>query len=204
MTTSKQKWMLFMTLILAIAAQGCGTSTGNPQVILKTDTYVTASARDSLVDRVFDWLITPALASVSSARVCFKRVRFKMSGETTASNPDNDEDNIDFHIGEVTLSSAGSTLGELSVPTGNYFRIELDFSRESNCSSNESVRITNSNGTFGTQDGMTVKFNGAFAHDGSNTIVLNLQSLMNAWNVVTNDNQIKDQAESVSGSFQED
>ena len=138
--------------------------------------------------------------SVSSLKMCFKRLRFKKSDETTSGDPSLDGDNLDFYLGEVTISSLGTSLGSVAVPPGDYQRVEFDL--EDSCPSSNSLEVTNSNGSYTTGDRITIKFEGNFSlgTDDAN-LDLNIQQIMTALDSVSSDGDIRTQAESVSGSF---
>lgn len=186
MNILKAPFIFAFALMLGCSAKG--TSTGNPLVEVKLDGYTAPLSAK----------IEPM--AISSLTLCFKRLRFKMQGENTAGNPELDEDNIDFEVGEVSITPAGSTLGSVSLPAGTYTRIELDF--ENQCASGQSIRVANSSGAFQTTSRVTVKFDGTFVADQENEIVLlAIQNLVNALNTVTADSQVRTAAESVSNSF---
>lgn len=154
---------------------GCG-SDGN--VTLKLGTYNASRA-------------------LSATTLCFKRLRFKMSSETTSSDVTSDSDNVDFTPGEITLSDSGTNLGATTIPEGTYERLEFDLERDgSGCTSGKSVQITNASGTFSTTDRVTIKFEGTFTATSSNKVLeLGVQNIVNALNAVTNSNNIKDDLE---------
>jgi len=179
-----------LALILSIGIKGCGTQTGNGLVTLELSPY-SGTAWYSL--------IKPAYAAVSSVTLCFKRLRFKTENQGT-SDPTQNSDNIEFQIGEVTLSPSGSKLGSVQLPKGTYKRIEFDLEKE--CSSGKSIQVSNTSGNFGTNDRVTVKFEGTFTMTGANaTVSLGAQSIVSALNNVTQDSEIKTKAESVSGTY---
>lgn len=182
--------------LIALALFGCapggnGTSTGNPLVDIRIGSFnATAVAQKTGVSAM----------AVNSLKFCFKRVRFKMSGETTNPDPTIDEDNIDFDLGEVTISSLGTNLQSISLPLGTYERVEFDL--EDDCASNKSVQLDNANGSFSTSDRITIRFDGNFTHDGSSDILnLGIQNIISALNTVSNSLEIKNKAEGASGDF---
>ncbi|HUP56650.1 MAG TPA: hypothetical protein VM598_04300 [Bdellovibrionota bacterium] len=187
-------------LSILIAAQlswmgGCGgTTTGNGLVEIRVSPF------DELT--LFDRLIPSAYAQVTQVTFCFKRVRFKLSNTGTA-DPANDEDNVDFEIGEVTLSPGGTSLGNLTVPAGTYQRIEFDL--EDECGTGASARVANSRSgsPFTTDSRATIRFEGTFVVDnGSERLNLGVQAIINALDGVTAGGSIlRDTLESVSGSL---
>ncbi|MFZ8934554.1 MAG: hypothetical protein ACO2ZP_11715 [Bacteriovoracaceae bacterium] len=188
--------------IFILFYQSCGTSagdggttTGNPQtsVQIKTDVYNASP----IVSRIFRLLIPTAFADITSINFCFKRIRFKLQDQDT-SDPTNDEDNIDFEIGDINISSGGNTLGTINVPTGTYERIEFDL--EDKCGSSRSVEVQKLSGTFSTTDRITIKFRGTInVSDG--VVVLDVQNIVNALNNTTSSIDIKDNLEAVFGSY---
>lgn len=172
--------LLLVTLTSCTSSSG-GTSTGNPLVDVKFKAYNSTQ-------------------TLTSLKFCFKRIRFKMAGQTTNPDPSQDSDNLDFYLGEVNISNLGTNLENVSLPLGTYTRIEMDL--EDKCPSGKSVQVTNSNGTFSTSDGITIRFDGTFVHSSTNeTLELGIQQITSALNTVTSDSNIRSKAESVSGDF---
>lgn len=173
--------LIILTLTTHCTSSSDGTSTGNPLVAVKFKAYNSTMA-------------------LSQLKFCFKRIRFKMSGESTNADPTQDSDNLDFYLGEVSISSLGTNLEDISLPSGTYSRVELDL--EDKCPSGKSVQLTNSNGSFSTDDRITIKFEGTFVHTSANqTLELGIQQITSALNTVTSDSNIRNKAESVSGDF---
>lgn len=182
---------LIILSLLGCAAGNDGTSTGNPLVDVRLASYnSTAAAQKTDFEAM----------AMTSLKFCFKRIRFKIDGETTNPDPTQDSDNIDFYLGEVNISSLGTNLTSLSIPYGTYKRVEFDL--EDDCPSGKSIQLTNSNGSFSTDDRITIVFEGTFVHDGTGDILnLAVQDIVSALNTVTNSSQIRSKAESVSGDF---
>lgn len=164
-------------------AKNDGTSTGNPFVALKYQSYNAAMS----------------IFAVNQLNFCFKRVRFKQLGEPTNSDPTIDVDNIDFEIGEKVITSIGDTLGEARVPAGQYSRVEFDL--DNNCGNGYSVYINNSNGIFSTNERITIKFEGTFNLQTNTDLNLAIQPIISAINTVNNSANIKTTLEGVSGGF---
>lgn len=182
----KTRTNIILSIFIALILSSCsnqGTSTGNPLVNLRYSTF--SSSMSTL--------------AVSAAKLCFKRVRFKQAGETTNPDPSLDADNIDFDIGEKTLSPTGGGLGNVYVSKGQYVRLEFDL--DNHCGNGYSVSVTNSSGTFTTNDGVSIKFEGTLNIDGDISLELFIQNIVTELNAVTNSSQIKTRLESVSGSF---
>lgn len=187
----KSLFKKFITIFPFVFLLGCnssdGTSTGNPLINLRY-----AAFYSSLSSQI-------STMAVSQTNLCFKRLRFKTAGETTNSNPDLDEDNIDFSIGDKSIISTGGALGDIRVPNGTYTRIEIDLANQ--CGNGYSVLVTNGSGTFSTVDRISIKFQGNIVITGSVSMELILQNLVTELNAVTNSSQIKSRLESANGSF---
>lgn len=164
-------------------AETKGTSTGNPFVTLKYQSFNAALS----------------VLIVNQLNFCFKRVRFKKLGEPSNPDPTVDSDNIDFAIGEKTITSIGDTLGEVRVPPGVYARVELDL--DNDCGNGYSAYINNSNGTFSTNDRITIKFEGTFTLETNTELDLVIQPIINAVDTVNNSANIKSTLEAISGGF---
>lgn len=183
--------VFLVSVFLVSCAADKGTSTGNPLVALKFDSF-----NASLALKTSD----VGAAAVSSLKMCFKRLRFKKQSEVTNPNPDVDEDNIDFYLGDVTISSAGTNLDSVQLPMGVYKRVEIDI--DDKCSSDLSVQLVNTSGSYDTDDRITIRFEGTFVHNGNSPdLTMNIQAIVSALNTVTSSGQIKTKAQSVSGSF---
>lgn len=177
-----------ITTIISTLGQGCqgpgGTSTGNPMkpVSLSFDAY----DPNAKVSRV-------TTQSVSGLQMCFKRLRLKVDSATGG-------DNIDLNLGLVSINPSGTDLSEVDLPIGTYTRIEFDLNDD--CMNGKSVVITNSHGTFSTDDGMTIVFEGSvtIGEDNQN-LALAIQQIVSALGTVTQNSGIRSAAESVEGSF---
>lgn len=182
--------LIMMTLLLSGCGGGGGTTTGNPVVVKMEDSQPFA-----WIKKAFDALITPAYASTSNVKFCFKRLRFKPDSSTAGSN-------FDLILGQVDINPAGTNLITVSVPSGVYQRIEFDLDKECDGVANKpSVSFTNNNGSFSTLDHTTIKFDGNFVVDGSETVTLNIDALLDNLELVTNDSQIKTALENATGDF---
>lgn len=186
----RQQIFALIAFAFLLGCQSNGTSTGNPLVEIKLDGYTAPAKVQGKI----------AIMSISSLKLCFKRLRFKTASESTNADPSLDEDNIDLSLGEVTITPAGSSLTSVTVPEGTYTRVEFDL--ESNCGSGQSIEVTNSHGTFKTSSRTTIKFDGTFtAANSAEILTLNIQNLVDAMNNVTADSSVRSAAEGVSGSF---
>ncbi|WP_374075615.1 hypothetical protein [Bdellovibrio bacteriovorus] len=196
MKAALKKFAIVSTAALVITdLTGCAKDSTNPlNVQLQFGSYSTAQNKNPLW-KLFG--IKEANAAVSSLKMCFKRLRFKMADEGTAA-PETAEDNIDFPIGEVTITSAGASLGTISLPPGTYKRVEFDL--ESDCASGKSLQLTNNNGSFSTDQRITIKFSGTFDANADGTLTLGVQTILDQLNSY-NGADLKVAAEAVSGEL---
>ncbi|MCH2534912.1 MAG: hypothetical protein MK008_10765 [Bdellovibrionales bacterium] len=182
-----KKLILILYLFTLIGCAGGGTTVGSPVTIeLKLSSYSTALS------------LRPQ--AVSSLTFCFKRLRFKKEGESTNGDTSSDEDNIDLNLGEVIISPSGTDLTSVTIPAGEYSRVEFDL--EKDCLSQKSLQVTNSNGSFSTEDRITIKFEGYFiAASSSQTLSLGVSNIISKLDEVTADSEIKAKAEAASGTL---
>ncbi len=165
-------------------------STPKARVQLQVASYATA------YDKLIGFIIPQSYAAVSTLRLCFKRVRFKV---TDLDDTGGDDENIDFFIGEVDLGTSGYDLGSVEVPAKNYQRIEFDL--EPSCNSGKSLELVNDQGTYTSEDRITIKFSGNFqANDGS-VLTLAPQRIINALNNYAGSGRLKDAVENISGTL---
>lgn len=199
--------LLLMSLIgCQVQNDSSSSSNGTHKVTLTLGAYNTAS--------LMDYLIPSAYANVSELKACFKRLRFKKtlsdspsssmddssSSDDSRSSDDsiNDvEDNIDFNIGEVTLTSSGTLLGSVNLPEGTYYRVEFDL--EPSCAG-KSLKLTNDFGTYSSTENIKIKFDGVLVIDGSKNVELGVQNILDAANAY-NSGSMADHFENVSGSL---
>lgn len=176
-------WLAFFSFFI----NSCGTQTGSGLVAIELKSYNAPN------------LAAVSPKSVSNIKLCFKRLRFKTEGENTSSNHDEDPDNVDFALGPVTLSPAGTSLGNINLGQGTYTRVEFDL--DHNCSFG-AIEVTNSAGTFRTPETTTLKFEGTFNMLTTNkTLALGIQNIIGALDTVTNSDDIKDAVEAATGDF---
>ncbi len=172
-------------IILILGGVGCapssqGTSTGNPLVAVRFQSF-TAFGSSKLT-----------AMSVSSLKMCFKRLRFKYLDGAVGQN-------VDISLDELTVLSSGTLITSLYVPAATYSRVEFDL--DNHCASGKSIQVTNSNGSFSTNQTTTIRFDGTLVLTGSQNLDLNLQAIVTALNSVASDSDIRTQAESVGGGF---
>lgn len=180
-----------------VLSLGCGESNSdneNAVVTLQVGSYSSAQFK------WFDLLVPRAHAAVSSLNVCFKRLRFKPVDENSDDlDPTDDEDNIDFDLGQMDLSSAGTTLTSVVIPEGVYRRIEIDL--ENHCAGGNSIELTNDQGTFSSTERITIKFSGTFTASDTVVLQLGVQDLIDALNAYNGSGSLRDVAQGVSGSM---
>lgn len=179
------------------------------------------------MNRLMNLLVPEARAAVNSARVCFKRVKFKTEEEIhyleTLSSSDDDlsdshhsddskeieierEEEVEFRLGEVELSSQGAEVASVVVPEGTYTRIEFEFEKDGRgCTGDKSIDVVNTNGSYATAEKIKIRLDGRFvASEASHVLSLNLNNIMDALDEVNANSQIKSKLESLSvkGSFE--
>jgi hypothetical protein len=183
-----------ISILLLLSLASCQNQDDSPvsgptyPVSIRMGSYSTA--------KIMNFIIPNAYAGVSELKVCFKRLRFKTS--TDDSLPDLEEDNIDFNLGEVTLSSSGTLLGSVNVPVGTYYRVEFDL--EPACAG-KSLNLSNDFGVYSSTDTMKIKFDGVFIVNGAETLELGVQDILNAANSYNGVGRIKDAMEAASGTL---
>lgn len=185
-------------LILGLFVSGCAdkNALGTHQVALQFSSYTTA--QNKMNHKLLSlFLPQEANAAVTSLKMCFKRLRFKMAGEVTSADPMADEDNVDFNLGEINISSGATALGTITLPAGNYKRVEFDL--ENSCASGKSIALVNSNGSFTSTDRITIKFEGDFTASADGTLTLGVQQILTQLNSYSASGTLKSAAESISG-----
>jgi len=178
---------------------GCAkpTSGVQHQIAVQFGSYTTAGTkikRNNLL-RLF---LPEAQAAVSNLKLCFKRLRFKMADEVTNPDPTLDSDNIDFSLGEIDISAGSTALGVISLPAGNYKRVEFDL--ENSCASGKSMSLVNTNGSYTSTERVTIKFEGDFSANADGTLTLGVQQILTQLNSYDGlSASLKVSAEAISG-----
>lgn len=185
-----------ITLMLLVNLVGCNSGSDDSVTSSKPSYPVQLSMGSYTTASLSNFLIPSAYAAVSDLKVCFKRLRFKTSVDDTL--PDTGEDNIDFALGEVTLSTSGTLLGTVNVPEGTYYRVEFDL--EPVCAG-KSLNLSNDFGVYSSVDTIKIKFEGVFVVDGSTALELGVQDILNAANAYNGAGTLKDAFEAVSGDM---
>lgn len=179
----------FLTLCSCQSSKDSPVSASEAQpVSVSMGSYTTAG--------LTDFFIPKAYAAVTDLKLCFKRLRFKRS-ITDIDDPLVDE-NVDLQLGEVTISSTGTTLSVVNVPADTYYRIEFDL--EPSCAG-KSLTMSNDFGVYSSAENIKIKFEGVFVVDGSESLVLGVQDILNAANAYNGLGSVKDAFESVTGNF---
>lgn len=182
-----------ISAILLMSLVSCQSGSDSPvalgasyPVSLSMGGYTTAQLMKNLI-------IPEAYAAVTDMKVCFKRLRFKTSTDDLAPAP-----NINFDLGEVTLSNSGTLLGSVNVPAGTYYRIEFDL--EPACAGN-SISLINDFGAFTSTDTIKIKFDGLFIVNGSEVLELGVQNILSEANAYDGTQSLKLAMEAVSGNL---
>ncbi len=172
-------------------APGGGTTTGNPVTIEMSF----SSYENSLISKLSNIFISPAHASLSELKFCFKRVRFKVYDSSVGKD-------LELELGEVSINQEGTDLGTVEIADAIYRRIEFDIAKNCDGDNQSSVTILNDNGTFSTDDGITIRFDGEFKANEGGELVLIVQNVVNGIkNYKASDGEIKDILENLSGTF---
>jgi len=108
---------------------------------------------------------------------------------------------------EITISHAGTDLGQLDIPDGNYEKIYFYFRK--NCApsatlpAGASFIITNSNGTFGTAGDVRLAFYGTFTlpDPQDRSLVLGMDLIVNELESVTSNAEVQTKAQAQGGSM---
>lgn len=164
-----------------------GTSTGNPVLSLKVKAFSNSNLSSNNLSTL----------NVSSLKMCFKRIRFRSSAGEDIEFDSSEDSEIKF--GDLEIINTGTELGKLKLPKGNYNRLEIDLNDD--CSSKKSVQLINSNGSFATDDRISIRFEGNISVSADNTLELSMQKIIDSLNTVTNNEEIDEKAESINGSF---
>jgi hypothetical protein len=125
-----------------------------------------------------------------SFAICIRSVTLRSVAQTVV---------VDYpSANEIPVPETGVDLQSLSFPEGNFTEISLNL--ESRCGTGRSLRVTNGNGAFTTQDSIAVRFLGTF--DGSTSkIGLYIQSLVTNLYQATQDSDVAPLATAVTNSF---
>jgi hypothetical protein len=170
---------------------GGGTTTGNPSINLKFSSFDALLVHQKILNHIG---INVAHASVNSLHFCFKRLRFK------ASDSDVGED-IDAEIGRLEIDPAGTFLSNIKISEGTYRRIEFDLEKDCEGGSSHSVDLVTDQGTFTTDDSLTIKFEGEIKISKDGNLNMDVQTFIDALDTVNDGANIKDTLEALSGSF---
>ncbi len=197
MKTNKIIVRLVVTLALMLNT-ACNSSSGLASVSLKLSDGQTVANSN-----IFSLLFPKAkAANFGDILFCLERLRFKLPEDMVVEVPgisdDSSEieieDSIDFELGEVAIDPQGTDLGDLQVPVGTYSRIEFDL--DTDCMSGKSLQVTNINGTYSTNQEVTIKFDGNFVVSDGVQITLPLADMVSAldsFNPSSNNQQVIDE-----------
>jgi N-acetylneuraminic acid mutarotase len=125
---------------------------------------------------------------------CFTELRLKSQGSSLF------DVSIPLDSNLLTLNSAGTALYQAQVPNGIYSQVQIDLRPE--CGVSESLRITNSSGTYSTAEKVQITFTGENSLQGNYFQVgLNVAVIIESLDQVSADTQLKLQAEAVAGDW---
>ena len=115
---------------------------------------------------------------LTELRLCLVRARF-LKANVASANPAEDPANLSISLPEVQVSSGGTSLGTLFPGSGTFRRVELDLSDR--CGQLRSLRVRNDDGTFSTDEAITLVFAGELVVGISGaTATLNISELVTA------------------------
>ena len=138
-----------------------------------------------------------------TAKLCLKRLRFKTGDSDTSTT----NGNVDFSAGQITLTSTGTTIGDITLPAGTYKRVEFDMEKDClNTGALNSVEgTTSASAAFTSDKTITIKFLGTFeATSSAKTLEMGVQNIATALNGLTGGSSaddVKTALEAVSGTL---
>ena len=177
-------YKIIVVILLTIVLCACGTREGNGMVSIEVGDHTKGAIKGRMAFP----------NGVTSLTMCFKQVRFRADGDSSGAH------DILFDVGEKVFTGAAATLGEASLPNGNYKRIE--FLLHDKCASGKSVEVVNNHGTFNTAKSINLKFRGDFTMAGANArVVLSINAIADALSSVDDGGQIKTKAEDAEGTY---
>jgi hypothetical protein len=186
--------VVFINMGCDFGAGSGGTTTGNPIVQIKFSAFNQTQA-----NKISKYLNVEA-QSVTSLLMCFKRLRFKKEDSDLTETPETDKDNIDLDLNEVNISASGTNLTTVSIESGIYTRIEFDLERD--CESGSSIQFVNNQGSFNSDERVTIKFEGQFnAKSGFQTLNLGIQNIVDSLEQINDNSDIKSTLEGLSGEI---
>lgn len=178
-----------MAMSCAQQAGESGTTTGDPYVDVNFEPY-----SPSIASRIRQLIIKDAYAGVNSLTFCFKRIRFKASDSDVGND-------IELDLGEVLIKEEGTFLGQVQLSSGTYKRIEFDLEKDCDGTTKPSISLLNDNGSFSSDDRVTIKFEGDF-NPSEQDLNMFIQSFINVLkNYTLADGSLKDVLEEVSGTY---
>lgn len=190
-----KKILLKSLLFVGLLGQACGpskgTETGDPGVEIYLSSYSQSGS-----SALLDFFLPKAFAAVSSVSMCFHQIRFKK--DQSSSDPGQ---NVNIAADFSQWSPEGTSLGVFSVPPGAYQRVDLFLKDE--CDEESSLMINNDSGTFVTTSPITIRFRGSFTiSEDSQSLGLVVGPLVDFFDGVTSNNQLKPGVESIEGGIE--
>lgn len=186
-----------LVLILMMAfLVGCGpTTTGNPVKQSNVSLRMEDQQPFAFMKHLSESFIPSAYAAVSDVKFCFKRMRFKPDSTLPGGQ------NFELTLGEIDITPGGTNLITVSVPHGQYERVEFDLEKNCDGLTKPSVTFVNNAGTFSTDDNMTIKFDGVYVVSADGSLTLNIDALFDAMDTIVASDQIKTSLEGAVGDF---
>jgi hypothetical protein len=169
--------VLCMTLIHLLNAGCSGTRLGNPNP--------PGSRTDIELGPI-------GSSNVSSLTLCLQTIEFIPSDPAAVSSS--------FALGSlVSVDLVSTSLSQLELPNRDYSRVDLVLNPQ--CVSSKSLFLTNTHGTFSTDDSIRVSFLGTLSATGAGLrVTLQIQPIVDQLATVNVGTQLKSAAESVQGS----
>lgn len=188
--------MKLIPLLIVFFIGGCApTTTGNPVKQSSVNLQMQDQQPFAFMKYLSESLIPTAKAATGNVKFCFKRLRFKPDSTLPGAQ------NFELALGEVEILPGGTNLVTVSVPHGQYERVEFDLEKNCDGNSKPSVSFTNDLGSFSTEDNMTIKFDGVYVVSADGTLTLNVDVLFDAMDTVSDSAQIKVVLEDAVGDF---
>lgn len=187
-----QKWWVAWIGIMATA--GCGTSTGNPGVMIQFASWNGATPFASAGQQHHALIVGDR--GISDLQLCLKRLRLK-SGDGP------EEFETDFNLGLIAVSPKGTSLGE--VQALNVQVDEIRFELVPKCApvrdveGPPSIAFKNRHGAFVSYERHSLRFRGSYGFFSGATLNLKLQQIVDALAEVRTEAELRVALERVSG-----
>jgi hypothetical protein len=169
-----------MFILILLGLVGCssnqGTETGNPSMQIQFSSY--------------------AQQSVSRVELCIHQIRFKAENSSSEAG-----ENVNVAAGLVVFSPAGTSIAPVtSIKFGTYRRVDVLVKNE--CGTGNSIVIQNGNGTFSSNNPLTLRFIGELQISMlSRAVLLGVEPFVGFFDTVTSDAQLENGVETIDGEM---